>query len=70
MMSKMQTSNLAVIKITTALVGIFMNIIFAYFFQIKGVVFSSLFGLANTGSAACARPITVMLLAPRPAPVT
>lgn len=43
MMSKMQTSNLAVIKITTALVGIFMNIIFAYLFQIKGVVFSSLF---------------------------
>jgi O-antigen/teichoic acid export membrane protein len=42
LMSKMQTSNLAVIKIATALIGIIMNIIFAYLFQIKGVVFSSL----------------------------
>ena len=42
MMSKMQTSNLAIIKIATALIGIVMNIIFAYFFEIRGVVFSSL----------------------------
>ena len=43
MMSNMNTSNLAIIKITTALIGIFFNILSAYFFEIKGVVFSSLF---------------------------
>jgi O-antigen/teichoic acid export membrane protein len=42
MMSKMKMLTLAIIKITTAIVGISMNILFAYLFDIRGIVFSSL----------------------------
>ena len=42
MMSKMQTSNLATIKITTSILGIFLNIVFAYYFSVKGVVFANI----------------------------
>jgi hypothetical protein len=41
-MSKMKMLTLAIIKITTAIVGISMNILFAYLFDIRGIVFSSL----------------------------
>lgn len=42
MMSKMQTSRLATIKIISSIIGIILNVVFAYYFNIKGLVVANI----------------------------